>query len=223
MPGIKKFLIPRNHHVEEALAAASDEHNLEPFQELLAILQRPYDENLSSAKFSEPAADSFTACNRTFCGTWSLYEGSRRPSKDRGRTRYRIHSRVSSQSHIVDIPLKASPCIYHRTWRFLDSQIGTLDSSSWDFQSSLDFSDSRTWAYNYSFWFSPGAQHVVCQPGWHSHFPSLLSLQPRLAKIGDMPLSESFVPKVSLEGSRDAYQKLRSFGSMESLLFSDHV
>ena len=40
-----------------------------PFEELLAVLLRPYDENLNSAKLAEPAADSFTACYRTFCGT----------------------------------------------------------------------------------------------------------------------------------------------------------
>jgi uncharacterized protein YdiU (UPF0061 family) len=69
MREVNPWLIPRNHHVEEALAAASDEYNLEPFEELLAVLQRPYDENLNSAKFAGPAADSFTACYRTFCGT----------------------------------------------------------------------------------------------------------------------------------------------------------
>ncbi len=69
MREVNPWLIPRNHHVEEALAAASDEFNLEPFQELLAALLRPYDEKLNFAKFAEPAADSFTACYRTFCGT----------------------------------------------------------------------------------------------------------------------------------------------------------
>jgi uncharacterized protein YdiU (UPF0061 family) len=69
MREVNPWLIPRNHHVEEALAAASNEYDLEPFEELLAVLQRPYDENLNSAKFAGPAADSFTACYRTFCGT----------------------------------------------------------------------------------------------------------------------------------------------------------
>jgi uncharacterized protein YdiU (UPF0061 family) len=69
MREVNPWVIPRNHRVEEALAAASDEYNLEPFEELLAVLLRPYDENLNSAKLAEPAADSFTACYRTFCGT----------------------------------------------------------------------------------------------------------------------------------------------------------
>ena len=69
MREVNPWLIPRNHHVEEALTAASDDHNLEPFENLLAVLQRPYDENPTFAKFEEPAADSFTACYRTYCGT----------------------------------------------------------------------------------------------------------------------------------------------------------
>jgi uncharacterized protein YdiU (UPF0061 family) len=69
MREVNPWLIPRNHHVEEALAAASDESNLEPFEELLAALLRPYDENLDQAKFAAPAPDSFTARYRTFCGT----------------------------------------------------------------------------------------------------------------------------------------------------------
>ncbi len=69
MREVNPWLIPRNHHVEEALAAASDEHDLDPFEELLVALQRPYDEDLKLAKFAEPADASFTAGYRTFCGT----------------------------------------------------------------------------------------------------------------------------------------------------------
>jgi len=69
MREVNPWLIPRNHHVEEALAAASEEGNYGPFEALLTVLERPYDENLNLAKFAEPATDSFTACYRTFCGT----------------------------------------------------------------------------------------------------------------------------------------------------------
>jgi uncharacterized protein YdiU (UPF0061 family) len=69
MREVNPWLIPRNHHVEEALAAASDKSNLDPFQELLAALLQPYDENLNFRKFAEPAPDSFTVNYRTFCGT----------------------------------------------------------------------------------------------------------------------------------------------------------
>jgi uncharacterized protein YdiU (UPF0061 family) len=62
-------VIPRNHRVEEALAAASDEDRLEPFERLLDALRRPYDEAAELAPYAEPAPASVTACYRTFCGT----------------------------------------------------------------------------------------------------------------------------------------------------------
>jgi uncharacterized protein YdiU (UPF0061 family) len=55
--------------VEEALAAASVEGNLEPFGKLLAALRRPFDEDGSQAPYAEPAPAEVTACYRTFCGT----------------------------------------------------------------------------------------------------------------------------------------------------------
>ena len=43
------FVIPRNQRVEEALAAASDEGVLEPFERLLAAVRRPFDESAELA------------------------------------------------------------------------------------------------------------------------------------------------------------------------------
>ena len=61
--------IPRNHLVEEALAAATDDNDLEPFEGLLAALQNPFDENPANKRYAEPAPTEFTACYKTFCGT----------------------------------------------------------------------------------------------------------------------------------------------------------
>ena len=61
--------LPRNHLVEEALAAASDEGNLEPFENLLQAVRDPFAETPMCARFSSPASDEFTAGYRTFCGT----------------------------------------------------------------------------------------------------------------------------------------------------------
>ncbi|MEO8310114.1 MAG: protein adenylyltransferase SelO [Caldimonas sp.] len=69
MRRVNPWLIPRNHRVEEALAAASDDEDLGPFDRLLAALRRPYDENDDNAPFAEPAAADVTASYRTFCGT----------------------------------------------------------------------------------------------------------------------------------------------------------
>jgi uncharacterized protein YdiU (UPF0061 family) len=63
------WLIPRNHGVEAALQAASDDGDLAPFQRLLAALQRPFEERLDDADLAEPAPPAVAACYRTFCGT----------------------------------------------------------------------------------------------------------------------------------------------------------
>ena len=63
------FVIARNHRVEEALAAASSDDDLGPFERLLAALRRPYDEAPELEPYAEPAAAAVTACYRTFCGT----------------------------------------------------------------------------------------------------------------------------------------------------------
>ena len=63
------WLIPRNHRVEEALAAASDEGDLAPFERLLHALRHPYDEDPTLARYAEPAPGEFMAQFRTFCGT----------------------------------------------------------------------------------------------------------------------------------------------------------
>ena len=63
------IVIPRNHRVEEALAAASDDGDLAPFVRLLDALRQPYVESPELALYGEPAPAAVTACYRTFCGT----------------------------------------------------------------------------------------------------------------------------------------------------------
>ncbi|MEO6897598.1 MAG: hypothetical protein ABI218_13220, partial [Caldimonas sp.] len=69
MKRVSPWVIPRNHRVEEALAAASDEGDVGPFERLLAAVRRPYDEDPENARFAEPAGADVTALYRTFCGT----------------------------------------------------------------------------------------------------------------------------------------------------------
>jgi len=69
MRGANPFVIPRNHRVEEALAAASDSGDLAPFERLLDALRRPFDEAPELAPYGEPAPPAVTACYQTFCGT----------------------------------------------------------------------------------------------------------------------------------------------------------
>jgi uncharacterized protein YdiU (UPF0061 family) len=63
------WVIPRNHLVEEALAAASDHGDLGPFERLLDAVRRPYDDGPASTAYARPAPAAVTAGYRTFCGT----------------------------------------------------------------------------------------------------------------------------------------------------------
>jgi uncharacterized protein YdiU (UPF0061 family) len=69
MRRVNPWVIPRNHRVEEALAAASDDEDIGPFDRLLEVLRHPYDETAGNARYAEPAAAEVTAAYRTFCGT----------------------------------------------------------------------------------------------------------------------------------------------------------
>ena len=69
MRRVNPWIIPRNHRVEEALAAATDEGDLKPFEQLLNALRRPCDEDPALARYTEPAPEAFMAEFRTFCGT----------------------------------------------------------------------------------------------------------------------------------------------------------
>jgi len=67
MRTVNPAVIPRNHRVEEALAAAEDDDERLLLHRLLAALASPYEPNGDLAYFQEPPLDD---CNyRTFCGT----------------------------------------------------------------------------------------------------------------------------------------------------------
>jgi serine/tyrosine/threonine adenylyltransferase len=60
--------IPRNHRVEEALNAAVERNDYAPFETLLNLLSRPFDDQREFAAFAEPAPEG-RGCYQTFCGT----------------------------------------------------------------------------------------------------------------------------------------------------------
>ncbi len=68
MDEVNPIYIPRNHKVEEALAAASDEKNMKPFSKLLNVLSRPFDEVDENEAYAEPAPET-NIPYKTFCGT----------------------------------------------------------------------------------------------------------------------------------------------------------
>jgi len=63
------WIIPRNHRVEEALAAATNDDDLGPFERLLAALRAPFDDVPELAVYAVPASAEATAGYQTFCGT----------------------------------------------------------------------------------------------------------------------------------------------------------
>jgi uncharacterized protein YdiU (UPF0061 family) len=69
MRRVNPIVIARNHRVEEALSAASNEGDLGPFERLLDAIRQPYDEAPQLARYAEPAPVEVTAGYRTFCGT----------------------------------------------------------------------------------------------------------------------------------------------------------
>jgi uncharacterized protein YdiU (UPF0061 family) len=68
MRRVNPWIIPRNHRVEEALAAATA-NDLGPFDRLLAALRRPYDDDTALVGYAQPAPPQLTAGYQTFCGT----------------------------------------------------------------------------------------------------------------------------------------------------------
>lgn len=67
MDRVNPIYIPRNHLVEEALAAASD-GDLGPLDRLLDVVATPYDERPGLERYATPAPSDFGAYT-TFCGT----------------------------------------------------------------------------------------------------------------------------------------------------------
>jgi uncharacterized protein YdiU (UPF0061 family) len=67
MDRVNPIYIPRNHLVEEALAAATED-DLAPFGRLLEAVTAPFDERPDLERYAAPAPQDFGAY-RTFCGT----------------------------------------------------------------------------------------------------------------------------------------------------------
>jgi serine/tyrosine/threonine adenylyltransferase len=68
MRRVNPAFIPRNHRVEEALSAAVERADYAPFERLLKIVERPFDDQPEFSAFAEPAPEG-AGHYRTFCGT----------------------------------------------------------------------------------------------------------------------------------------------------------
>ena len=67
MNQVNPLYIPRNHKVEEALAAART-GDMQPFDKLLAVLRKPYTQRPGLEQYAQPAPPGFGPYI-TFCGT----------------------------------------------------------------------------------------------------------------------------------------------------------
>jgi uncharacterized protein YdiU (UPF0061 family) len=68
MRRVSPAFIPRNHRVEEVITAAVAEGDFAPFETLLDVVARPYDDRPELARFADPPTDA-ERVTETFCGT----------------------------------------------------------------------------------------------------------------------------------------------------------
>jgi serine/tyrosine/threonine adenylyltransferase len=68
MRAVNPAFIPRNHLVEAALTAAVERSDFQPFEDLLAVLSRPFDDQPGVAHYATPPRDEERVL-QTFCGT----------------------------------------------------------------------------------------------------------------------------------------------------------
>jgi serine/tyrosine/threonine adenylyltransferase len=68
MRAVNPAFIPRNHRVEAIIKAAVDSDDYDPFEELLTVLSKPYEDQPEFAAYAEPPRPEERVC-QTFCGT----------------------------------------------------------------------------------------------------------------------------------------------------------
>ena len=67
MRAANPIFIPRNHRIEQAIAAANT-GDFEPFHRLVKVLAKPFDEQPENASFAAPP-EAQEEVHQTFCGT----------------------------------------------------------------------------------------------------------------------------------------------------------
>jgi uncharacterized protein YdiU (UPF0061 family) len=68
MRAVNPLFIPRNHLIEAALTAATEREDFAPFEQLMEVLSRPFDDRPDAERYSEPPAPEERVL-QTFCGT----------------------------------------------------------------------------------------------------------------------------------------------------------
>lgn len=65
---VSPAFIPRNHRVEQAIRAATDRGDFQPFEDLVRVLARPYEDQPADSHLAEPPLPD-ERVEQTFCGT----------------------------------------------------------------------------------------------------------------------------------------------------------
>jgi uncharacterized protein YdiU (UPF0061 family) len=68
MQSVNPVFIPRNHRVEAVIEAAVNRDDFAPFEELLAVLAKPYEDQPAFASYADPPEPDQRVL-QTFCGT----------------------------------------------------------------------------------------------------------------------------------------------------------
>ena len=68
MRAVNPAFIPRNHRVEAVIQAAMNDDDYAPFEELLTVLSKPYEDQPEYAAYADPPMPDQRVL-RTFCGT----------------------------------------------------------------------------------------------------------------------------------------------------------
>lgn len=68
MEAVNPAFIPRNHRVEAALSAATEHGDFGPFEELLTVLSKPFEDQAAFTAYAEPPRPEQRVYH-TFCGT----------------------------------------------------------------------------------------------------------------------------------------------------------
>jgi uncharacterized protein YdiU (UPF0061 family) len=68
MHAVNPTYIPRNHRIEAVIRAAVDRNDFAPFEELLAVLSKPFDDQPEFADYTQPPRHHERVL-QTFCGT----------------------------------------------------------------------------------------------------------------------------------------------------------
>ena len=68
MRAVNPAFIPRNHRVEAVIHAAMVNDDYAPFEELLAVLSKPYQDQPEFVAYTEPPQPDQRVL-QTFCGT----------------------------------------------------------------------------------------------------------------------------------------------------------